>query len=157
MEGMMAVTLPGTERGRTRAMGAELNLVPFIDLLSVCITFLLLTAVWTQVEAMPIEQAVGEPPTEPAESEPPLTVHLRVDGLWLGREPSSGTTLPKAGAGYDWSGLRGVMQADRALHADARDAVLVTDDGVEYQDMIRALDATRTAGYVRTRLGGATE
>jgi biopolymer transport protein ExbD len=36
-------------------MKADLNLVPFIDLLSVCITFLLLAAVWTQVQALSIE------------------------------------------------------------------------------------------------------
>ena len=43
----MGVSLPGGGGGggRTRSLSADLNLVPFIDFLSVCITFLLLTAV----------------------------------------------------------------------------------------------------------------
>ena len=43
----MGVSLPGGGGGgRGRNQNAELNLVPFIDLLSACITFLLATAVW---------------------------------------------------------------------------------------------------------------
>jgi biopolymer transport protein ExbD len=37
----------------------EINLIPCIDLLSVCICFLLLTAVWMQVGSMNVKQAVG--------------------------------------------------------------------------------------------------
>ena len=35
--------------GRGRDVNTELNLVPVIDLMSVLITFLLISAVWTQV------------------------------------------------------------------------------------------------------------
>lgn len=42
-----------------RHLDAELNLIPFIDLLSVCICFLLLTAVWVQVGALEVKQAIG--------------------------------------------------------------------------------------------------
>ena len=53
----MGINLSGPDKGvRQRGMSAELNLVPFIDLLSVCITFLLLTAAWTQVEALQVDQ-----------------------------------------------------------------------------------------------------
>ena len=36
----------GSAKGHRRSLNANLNLVPFIDLLSVCITFLIATAVW---------------------------------------------------------------------------------------------------------------
>ncbi|MCE3010211.1 MAG: biopolymer transporter ExbD [Proteobacteria bacterium] len=45
-----------------RHLDGELNLIPFIDLLSVCICFLLLTAVWLQVGSMDVKQAVGGQP-----------------------------------------------------------------------------------------------
>jgi len=41
----------GGEKGR-KSVDAELNLIPFIDLLSVCILFLLMTAVWVQISKM---------------------------------------------------------------------------------------------------------
>src|SRR3954467_15324231 len=53
--------------GRRRSLDAELNLVPFIDLLSMCICFLLMTAVWMEVGAVNVKQLVGtEASSEPS-------------------------------------------------------------------------------------------
>ena len=49
----------GQTGGRRRDLNAELNLVPFIDLLSTCICFLLVTAVWMQIGALQIKQSRG--------------------------------------------------------------------------------------------------
>lgn len=45
--------------GGRRSLDAEINLVPFIDLLSVCICFLLMTAVWTQISTVQVKQSHG--------------------------------------------------------------------------------------------------
>ena len=45
-------------RGR-KNLDCEINLVPFIDLLSMCICFLLMTAVWIQIGAVQVKQARG--------------------------------------------------------------------------------------------------
>src|SRR3954471_3297355 len=45
--------------GRRRGLDAEINLVPFIDLLSMCICFLLMTAVWIQLGALEVKQSQG--------------------------------------------------------------------------------------------------
>lgn len=45
--------------GGRRSLDAELNLVPFIDLLSMCICFLLMTAVWIQVGELEVKQSHG--------------------------------------------------------------------------------------------------
>ena len=49
---------PAAARGR-RALDATLNLVPFIDLLSCCIAFLLITAVWTTVARVDVSTGGG--------------------------------------------------------------------------------------------------
>jgi len=49
----------------------ELNLVPFIDLMSVCIIFLLITAVWTQVSMIQIGSSVYGKRNEVQPVEPP--------------------------------------------------------------------------------------
>lgn len=46
-------------RGRKKQLNFELNLVPFIDVLSVCICFLLVTAVFINLGSIHVSQAVG--------------------------------------------------------------------------------------------------
>ena len=54
----------GDGSGR-KSLNAEVNLVPFIDLLSMCICFLLMTAVWIQIGSLQIKQSKGtSAPTE---------------------------------------------------------------------------------------------
>jgi biopolymer transport protein TolR len=58
----------------------ELNLIPFIDLLSTCICFLLMTAVWTQVGSMDAKQSVGGQPVSETEKKPTLVVRIENNG-----------------------------------------------------------------------------
>lgn len=52
-------TGPGQSSNGKKSLDAELNLVPFIDLLSMCICFLLMTAVWIQVGSVQVKQSHG--------------------------------------------------------------------------------------------------
>jgi biopolymer transport protein ExbD len=151
----MGASISGSEKGtRRRGLNADLNLIPFIDLLSVCITFLLLTAVWTQVQALAIDQGVADDATEATDADLPLTLHLTADGIWVGRDAARGTTFPIAQGVYAWRGVLAAVRADRGVHPAAADAVIVTDDGVAYEHMIRALDLTRAEGYTKTAISG---
>jgi biopolymer transport protein ExbD len=124
-------------------VAAELNLVPFIDLMSTCIVFLLLTAVWTQTSALEASQRVG--PAGDAVSAP-LTVHVAARGVWVGRD-ADGTFVPRQPAGYDWGGVDLALAADRARHPVDAQLVLWTDDGVAYEHMVGALDRATAHGY----------
>ncbi len=54
-----------TGGGGKRGLNPEVNLVPFIDLLSVCICFLLVSAVWLQLGTVQVKQSLGtEAPAE---------------------------------------------------------------------------------------------
>jgi biopolymer transport protein TolR len=46
-------------QGGKRNLDAEINLVPFIDLLSMCICFLLMTAIWVEIGSIQIRQILG--------------------------------------------------------------------------------------------------
>lgn len=48
----MGVSVDSGGGGGRKKVDADLNLVPFIDLLSVCILFLLMTAVWVHISKM---------------------------------------------------------------------------------------------------------
>jgi biopolymer transport protein TolR len=154
--------------GRGKGMNFDLNLVPFIDLLSVCITFLLATAVWTQIMSLQVDQAISQnppidqpPPDVPPT--PPLTIHIKADGVWAGRSLEWCADVTKYPAGcdyakvedaYDWDKLRTDLETDRTTYPEETQVVIVTDDGIEYQHMIAALDMTRELGYDKTLLGG---
>jgi biopolymer transport protein ExbD len=56
---MAGVSAGAVAGGRRRSLDADINLVPFIDLLSMCISFLLLTAVWINIGAVQIKQSHG--------------------------------------------------------------------------------------------------
>jgi biopolymer transport protein TolR len=45
--------------GNKKELNAELNLTPFIDLLSTCVCFLLITAVWIEIGSVEVKQSHG--------------------------------------------------------------------------------------------------
>src|ERR1700722_7430882 len=59
-------------------MNFELNLVPFIDVLSTCICFLLVTAVFINLGAFHVSQAVGSEKTK--EKQASVTASLGSNG-----------------------------------------------------------------------------
>ena len=63
---MGGVSMPegGGGKKRKHALDATINVVPAIDLLSCCISFLLFTAVWTQVSRLQVAPIGNGPPPE---------------------------------------------------------------------------------------------
>lgn len=156
--------------GRGKSQNFDLNLVPFIDLLSALITFLLATAVWTQITTMQVDQAISnqtpaEAPPPDEEKPPPMTVHLRADGIWAGRSMEEKTTpsgkvlvagknYPMVEEKYDWALLRPDLEKDRTDWPGETTVVINTDDGVHYEHMIAALDMAKELLYKDTLLAG---
>lgn len=48
-----------TGLGNKKELDAQLNLTPFIDLLSTCVCFLLITAVWIEIGTVEVKQSHG--------------------------------------------------------------------------------------------------
>lgn len=155
----MGVSVDSGGGGRGKGMNFELNLVPFIDLLSVNITFLIATAVWTQIMSLQVDQAIQDPnaPPPPPTDEPPvppLTLHIRADGIWMGRKIEEGKNYAKIEDHHDWSTIEADLTKDHETYPDETQIIIVTDDGCEYEHMIAALDLSRRIGYDKTLLGG---
>ena len=72
-------TMAGHHGGR-RSVDQEINMVPFIDLLMVTISFLLITAVWTSLARIPAtSQAPGHHDHSPVRDEQPSILHVHVN------------------------------------------------------------------------------
>lgn len=157
----MGVSLPGGGGGgRGRNMNFDLNLVPFIDLMSTIIVFLIATAVWVQITSLNVEQSIQDPnvvppPPPPVPPTPPLTVHIRADGVEVLRTPDKMKNFPALKEDlYDWDAVSAAIKAEKTAYPEEIQATIVTDDGVRYKHMIHALDITRQNGFEKTLLGG---
>src|SRR5512135_1365564 len=84
----------GGGKKKKKALDAVINVVPAIDLLSCCISFLLFTAVWTQISRLQVSQ-LGTGAPEPSVTDPQKTliVTLAMGERGLNLATSSGTSL----------------------------------------------------------------
>lgn len=67
-------------KSNKKSLDFELNLIPFIDLLSTCICFLLLTAVWIQIGSLNVKQAVGGQSAAETKKVPALWAQMQKNG-----------------------------------------------------------------------------
>jgi biopolymer transport protein ExbD len=140
---MGAGPLPPQKGGR-RSLDAALNLVPFIDLLSCCIAFLLITAVWTQLARIEVTQPAGST----LESAPPtleLTLVMDPSGFTLSQSTGESRQIPARAGDFDYPKLLDVLRAVKAAHPDQKALTLRSDDRIPYRQLIRAMDTAIAA------------
>ncbi len=130
--------------GGKKAVDFQLNLIPFIDLLSVLISFLLMTSVWTTVSRIEVRQSPNlpsdDPPPEDQEEKLNLTVVIKSSGITVSKKNAVVKDIEKKGDEYDLETLNEVMKQVVAEHPSNRDITLTSEDRVEYQDLISVMD-----------------
>ena len=142
-----------TGRQGGRKANVELNLVPFIDLMSVCIIFLLITAVWTQVSMIQLGSSIYSKKTseEPVIPPPFSEVVLRLDVLPEGFRLLVGkelTAVPRRSDGaYDKETLLARLKEVKQQYPDKVDGVVSIRDKVYYKHLIEAMDGLLIAGF----------
>ncbi len=147
--------------GRGRDPNVELNLVPFIDLMSVLITFLLISAVWTQVSMIQLGASFASPrDPEQKEIKPPppledlvLKLEIRATGyvLFFGKEVR---TLPMQGAAYDTEALLTDLTKIKQMYPDKAGLKMAISDEIMYEHVIAAMDVGLKAGFSPELLTG---
>jgi biopolymer transport protein ExbD len=132
----------GAGQGK-KSLDAELNLVPFIDLLSMCICFLLITAVWIQIGAVQVKQSHGTDGAAQVKNEVELDLKLVGNMGWALEAKQGGKMIKKAGA----IGAEALGQTLRAwipgFHAPIANAMIHTRQEVTYGQMVLMMDALR--------------
>ena len=146
--------------GNRRAIAADINMIPFIDLLFVTVAFLLITAVWAQAKQIESNAEVpGEPgPTHDAPARQ-LEVAVRDETFELtwreGATVVETSSLPRQarelGEGHaaypelakavaaQWE-QHGVTQTDCRKGCQTT-AILRTDDRLPFREVVAVLDA----------------
>lgn len=130
--------------------GSEPNLTPFIDLFSVLVCFLLMTAAWIQLETMPttIEKA---PPANANTAQPSagddkkdekkikLEVVLSKDKTVL-KENDVQQEVANNSEGFNANQIQSVFAVWRSKYPEKKDVVLSSESSATYGDLIKMYD-----------------
>lgn len=148
---------------KKRALDAVVNVVPAIDLLSCCISFLLFTAVWTQISRLQVAPMGNSGLPAETQTTKSLTVTLTIGerGYVIATSAGAQIELPAGGRGADGNiqyDLKGLGERLKKLKAEFPDQAAITvaaDDAVAYADLIHAIDACVGAGLANVSVMGA--
>ena len=137
-----------------RTSTVDLNLVPIIDLMSVCIIFLLITAVWTQVSMIQLGSSLyskkpedqQKKPDPPPKSEVPFRLDVLKEGyrVIIGR---SEMRFPKVGGKYDQDKLTAEIKKIKELYPDKMDCVVTILDELPYEALVFGMDSLLIGGF----------
>lgn len=153
----------GGGRRKKKALDANINVVPAIDLLSCCITFLLYTAVWTQISRLQVQQlGTGAPDLSTIEQQQKalavtLAVGERGMALMVGDASYDIPSLGRSPEGVVMQDLKTLTTRLKAVKGEFPDqgAIVVTaEDTVPYGDLVHVIDACLGAGLVQVSVSG---
>ena len=174
------------QSGGRRPVDAEINLVPFIDLLCSLIAFLLMTAIWAQIASLELRQAASSEPVIEERETLGLRIFVMEKGfkvvgkdtevdLPCSKDPCvertakavttdlhlAGRDAPQAAVSqvsyYDFAKLAALIGEKRALFPSEREVYIDVADAVPYDDMIRTMDTCMAAGLTSIALGGSAQ
>jgi hypothetical protein len=167
---MGGVSVESGGKGGRRSVDSEINMIPMIDLMVCCISFLLISAVWTHMSRLNADAQVPGPPDPNKElnPQPPdkmLHVEMRSEDkftlIWKqGPTVVNSIDVPKHGVDMTEGGLTTTRYPDLASkiaeewkangsHRDSSDkkmdqAVLHTDNKTVFKDIVSVIDAIYT-------------
>lgn len=146
----MGLALETGGKGGRRPLDTEINLIPMIDLLIVSISFLLITAVWTQLSRLNVMQQM--PGQDVAQDRPPeektkVTLRITEQGYQLTSTGGDNEQIEKKGDNYDNDKLREVLKRVHTVDPDKKDINVAPEDGVLYKNIVAAMDVVLQEGF----------
>jgi biopolymer transport protein ExbD len=123
---------------------AELLLVPMIDIFTVLVTFLLMTAVFSRTVILQLNLPASQ--TEFRDPPPGLVleVMVRKDLLQVAdRNTGPLATLPNKESGYDYDGLTEYLKRVKAKFPEKTDASILLEQDTPYDTLVQVMDRVR--------------
>jgi biopolymer transport protein ExbD len=122
---------------------AGLLLVPMIDIFTVLVTFLLMTAVFARITILDLDlpsSASGKP----ASPEFRLEVIVRKEGLELTNGTNRIAVIPNVDGAYDLKTLTDLAISLKRDYPQTDNASVLLEPDVEYDSLVQVMDAIRT-------------
>ena len=124
---------------------ASLMLVPMIDIFTVLVTFLLMTAVFSRLTIMQLELPSNNSVTAGPPPEFRLEVIVRKDGLEMTNGTDPIATIPKVNGEYDFNKLTELAVTLKKQYPKANDASVLLEKDIAYDFLIQGMDSIRSA------------
>ncbi|MCB0361619.1 MAG: biopolymer transporter ExbD [Bdellovibrionales bacterium] len=124
----------------------EVNLVPFIDLLSVCISFLLFTAVWLQAGVMSSKQGLGTEAQSKEENPKSMWVELEHKDSVL--VSTHGLKVNDNRRKMTLSDLLIYAESKREENPELRTALVFPSTHSNYEELIQTMNLLKKAKIV---------
>lgn len=131
----------------------DINILPILDILSVLICFLLLTAVWVQIGTLDTKQAIGDNSTSGAKNPPSLWVTLDADGSVqlsvrdLPKLQTSETRVAKTAKGVNWAGLEAKLADLKTKFPELKTGIVRPGAQSSYGDVIKIMDQLKQSQF----------
>lgn len=151
----MGAAVGADEKG---SVNVELNIVPFIDLMSCLVMFLLASAVWVNIARIDIQpkgKSLAKAKIDDVEEKTVLSMLIQAEKVWMCR--SRGGTcqdVPRIGTEHDWPKVLATLTEIKEKDADFVDrrdlevaAESTKSSPVNYKDVISAMDVALQAGF----------
>ena len=148
-------------KGGKKALDAQINLVPFIDLMAVTISFLIMTAVWTQIGRLQVSssgQAAGDEAEKTDEDLQPITLlltekELRVTVGTVNYDPIP-VTRGKGGQ-LELAKLDERLKEIKTQNEKQSAITVQSEDAVKYDDLVRVIDECIGVGLPNVAVAAA--
>jgi biopolymer transport protein TolR len=143
----MAISVESGNKGRRKSVDADLNLVPYIDLLTCMVAFLLITAVWTQLARLKVDQkGQGESGAASVEPQTKIAILVHQDGFGVVANEEQ-KPLPKQRGDYDYATLTTELKRLKDAYPDKTDVQVMSEDAIKFDILVKTLDAAMTSGF----------
>ncbi len=122
-----------------------LNLIPMMDILTVLVIFLLITAVFTHITIMELNVPThtgGSAVNTPNFS---IEVVVRKAGLEIANGSSVEAAIPKKDDKYDLEMLSKMLTRLKAQYPEKNDATVLIEPDIQYDYLVQIMDAMRGA------------
>jgi biopolymer transport protein TolR len=145
----MSVSVESGNKGGKKPLNADLNLVPYIDLLTCMVAFLLITAVWSQLARLEAHQkGAGQAGTDdaPPEKQLKLVVVVNAEGYNLVADQDQ-QPIPKKGDQYDYEKLAAELKKFKDAKPDKTDIQVASEDAIKFEVLVRTMDTALSARF----------
>jgi biopolymer transport protein ExbD len=133
-----------TGKGGKKSLDANINLVPYIDMLMTIMTFLMMTAVWTQIAMLEVQNASGGAEAQPEEPDPnkPKAVMVLVgkEQVTIQEEGAEARPFLATADGFDWNGINIELKRLKDARQDRNEVKIQSEDGVKYEHLTKLID-----------------
>jgi biopolymer transport protein TolR len=146
----MSVSVSTGGKSGRKSVNEDLNLVPYIDLLTCMVVFLLITAVWTQLARIDVTQKGQAQSAEKTDERPPVTklvVVINEDRFMVASGAGEQKPIMKKEGKYDYDTLLALLREVKKTFPDKKDVHVASEDGIKYEFVVQTMDTALSAGF----------